>query len=191
MRRQIILASVSPRRRQLMELLKIKFKVVDSKYEEVLRSDLAPENLVKFLALGKAKATAKKYPNAIIIAADTVVSFKGKALGKPKTKKQAAEMLSRLSSKAHLVISGVVVLDAKTNRVISGFDKTKVYFRKLSESEIYSYIASGEAMDKAGAYGFIGKGFNLIKKIKGDVTTDLGLPLGFVFNALKKLGVEV
>ena len=191
MRREIILASVSPRRRQLMKLLKIKFKAVDSGYEEVLRKHLSHPKLVKFLAAGKAKAAAKKYPRAIIIAADTLVSFKGRVLGKPKSKTQAFQMLKSLSNTAHLVHSGVAVLDARKNKIIMGHDATKVYFRKLSATDINAYIATGEPMDKAGGYGPLGKGINLIKKIEGDSTTQFGLPLIFVSNALMELGVKV
>ncbi len=191
MKRQIILASTSPRRKQLLALLNIKFKAVDSGYEEILHKHLSHFDLVKFLALGKARAAAKKYPNALIIAADTVVSFQGRALGKPKNKKEARLMLSRLSGKSHYVISGAVVLDPKTKQIISGFDKVKVYFRKLSKADINSYLRSGEAIDKAGAYGFLGKGFNLVAKIEGDATTDLGMSMTFVFNALQKIGLKV
>ncbi|HYV33781.1 MAG TPA: Maf family nucleotide pyrophosphatase [Candidatus Limnocylindria bacterium] len=191
MKRQIILASTSPRRKDLMGLLKIKFKAVDSGYEEVMHQHLEHNQLVKFLALGKAKAAAKKYPKAIIIAADTIVSYKGKAIGKPKTKEQAVDMLKNFSAKPHLVISGTVVMDAASKRVFISSDSTKIYFKKLSKADISKYIASGEAMDKAGGYGFLGKGFNLIEKIEGDLTVDLGMSLGFVFNSLAKLGIEV
>src|SRR3989344_3836015 len=122
MERQIILASTSPRRREIMKLLKIKFKAVDSGYEEVLHGHLPHHELVKFLALGKAKAAAKKYPKAIIIAADTLVSFKGKVLGKPKNKREAVKMLSELSGTSHTVFSGMAVMDAQAKKIISGHD---------------------------------------------------------------------
>ncbi len=174
-----------------MKVLDIKFKAVDSGYEEVMHQHMGHRQLVMFLAFGKAKAAAKKYPSSIIIAADTIVSFKGKAIGKPKSKSEAYKMLQSFSGKAHYVISGVVVMDAKNKQALSFTDSVKVYFKKLSAKDIKKYLASGEAMDKAGAYGFIGKGFNLVEKIEGDLTVDLGLPLGFVFNALEKLGMEV
>lgn len=156
-----------------------------------MHEHLGHGQLVKFLALGKAKAAATKYPKAIIIAADTIVSFQGKALGKPKSKEDAIKVLRSLSGKAHYVISGAVVLDASSKKIFTTHGKNKVYFRKLSQSDILNYINTGEAMDKAGAYGFIGGGFNLVKKIEGDLTTNLGLPLGFVVDSLLKLGVKI
>lgn len=174
-----------------MKLLKIKFKAVDSGYEEVMHKYMAHGELVKFLALGKARAAAKKYPKAVIIAADTIVSFRGKAIGKPKNRKEAFLMLKEFSGKTHSVFSGVAVLDARSKKVFSWHDTVKVTFKKLSAKEINNYLSFGQAMDKAGAYGPLGKGINLIEKIQGDITTDLGMPLGFVFNSLRKLGVKV
>lgn len=191
MQRQIILASISPRRKQLMGLLGIKFKVVDSGYKEVMDPKFKPEDLVKFLALGKAHAAAKKYPRAIIIAADTVVSFGGKAIGKPKNKTDAEKMLKSFSGKAHYVITGVVVLDAKSRQIITGVEKIKIYFKKLSNQAISAYVKSGEPFDKAGGYNLQGPGFGLIEKIEGDFSNGLGLPMAFVFNALQKLGVNI
>jgi len=190
MQRQIILASISPRRRELMKLLKIKFKAVDPEFDEKIDPKLSHTDLVKFLALGKADAAAKKYPGAVIIAADTMVSFKGKVIGKPKNAKDAFKMLKAFSGKPHLVHSGVAVLDAKSKKLIIGHDTTKVYFKKLSHQDINKHIASGQAMDKAGGYGPLGSGLNLIRKIEGDGTTQFGLPLMFVSNALMELGVK-
>lgn len=200
MQRQIILASISPRRKQLMELLKIKFKVVDSRYREVMSPHMRHGDLVKFLALGKAQAAAKKYMDsrlrgngkgAIIIAADSMVSFRGKIIGKPKTVTQARLMLKNFSGKAHYLITGAVVMDASTKQVLTAISKTKIFFKKLSEQDISDYVNSGEPFDKAGGYNLQAGGFNLLAKIEGDFTNALGLPMGFVFNALEKLGVNV
>jgi septum formation protein len=191
MKRQIILASTSPRRLELLRLLRIKFKAVDSGYEEVVNPRLNHYDLVKFLALGKARAAARKYPKDVIIAADTMVSFRGKIIGKPKNAKDAEKMLKSFSGKAQDVITGVAVLDAQTKQVVTATDKIRVYFKKLSASEISKYIKSGEPFDKAGAYGPQGLGFNLINKIEGDFTNILGLPMVIVFNALEKLGVKI
>ena len=190
--RQIILASISPRRKFLLSLLHLKFKVVDSQYEEVMHQHLPHQRLVQFLALGKARAAAKKYPNAIIVAADTIVSLGGRAIGKPKTKQEAYEMIKTFSDKkTHYAVSGAVVLDAKTHRVFTTADTVKIYFKKLSKQEILNYVDSGEAMDKAGGYGPLGRGLNLIQKIEGDYTTAIGLPMGFVVSALCQLGIKV
>ena len=190
MQRQIILASISPRRRELMKLLKIKFKAVDSGFDEKIDPKLSPRKLVIELALGKAKAAAKKYPKAIIIAADTLVFYRGQIIGKPKDKSQAYQMLKMLSGTVHDVISGVVVLDNLKNKIFRGSDKTKVYIKNLSDRQIKTHIASGQALDKAGGYGPLGSGLNLIKKIEGDATTQFGLPLLFVSNSFFKLGVK-
>jgi septum formation protein len=191
MNRQIILASTSPRREQVFKLLNIKFKVVDSGYEEVVDPKLTHEELVKFLALGKAHAAAKKYPNAVIVAADTMVSFQGKILGKPKNKKDAERMLKSFRGKSQEVLTGVAVLDSRTKQVILGTEKIIVYFKKLLPQEISAYIKTGEPFDKAGAYSPQGSGFNLIEKIEGEFTNILGLPMPLVFNSLAKLGVKV
>ena len=185
----IILASVSPRRKQLVSLLGIKFKAVDSGYEEIMDPKQKPEDLVKFLALGKAESASRKYPNAIIIAADTVVEFKGKAIGKPKNKAEAIKMLKSFSGRSQNVLTGVAVLNAKTKQVVTTTEKIVVYFKKLSDQDISSYVNSGEPFDKAGGYGPVGLGVNLIEKMDGEFTVCLGLPMLFVFNALQKLGV--
>lgn len=189
--RQIILASTSPRRKQLLSLLAIKFKAVDPKYDEVLHQHLTHQDLVKFLAMGKAKAAAKKFSNAIIIAADTIVSFQGKALGKPKNAEEAIRTLKKLSGKAHYVYSGVAVIDTKTKKTVNVFNRVKISFRKLTKKEIENYVASKEPMDRAGSYAMQGLGFNLIKKIEGDITTVIGLPMTVVYNALKELGAII
>ncbi len=191
MNRKIILASTSPRRQQIFKLLDIKFKVADSGYEEVVNPKLKHEELVKFLALGKAHAAAKKYPNAIIVAADTMVSFRGKAIGKPKNKEEAEKILKAFSGQSHEVISGVAVLDAKSKQVIIFVDKIKIYFKKLSPKDIAAYIKSGNPFDKAGGYNLQGPGFSLISKIEGDFSCGLGLPMTKVFNTLEKLGVKI
>jgi septum formation protein len=191
MNQQIILASTSPRRKQLFSLLGVKFAAVDSGYEEVITQDLPHDKLVVKLALGKAEEAAKKYKNAIIIAADTVVSFNGIALGKPKTKEEAIKVLKNLSGKKHLIVTGLVILNSKTKKVFKAANTVKIYFRKLSNQEILNYIKTGEPFDRAGAYAFQHKGFNLVEKMDGDVTTAIGLPMEIVYNGLKKFGVKI
>lgn len=156
-----------------------------------MNQKLKNDVLVKFLALGKAKAAAKKYPNAFIISADTVVSFKGKAIGKPKNSAQAKQMLTSFSDSSHYVITGTVVMNAKTKKFLTTSEKIKITFKKLSPEIIKSYIESGEPFDKAGGYNLQGSGFNLIKEIKGDFSNGLGLSMSFVFNALNKLGAKI
>ncbi len=188
--RQIILATISPRRRQMFKLFGIPFKAVDSGYEEVVHKHLSVEQLVKYLALGKAKAAAKKYPKAIIIAADSVAYFKGKIIGKPKTRQEAIQNFKDFSGKHHEFITGTAVLDAKTGRLITNVTKSKIYFRKLEQKDILDYIKRGHPYDKAGGFSPQGIGFNLLEKMTGDFNNNLGLPLGFVYNALEKLNVK-
>ena len=187
---KIILASTSPRRKQLHEMLEGNFKVVDSGYKEVIRPRLGVAGVVKFLALGKAKAAAKQHPNSIIIAADTVVELGGKILGKPHTAAKAKVMLKQLSGKAHYIFTGVAVINAANGQEFLGVDKVKVVFRKLSGEEINSYVATKEPLDRAGAYALQGIGFKLIKEINGDLTTAIGLPMSLVYNGLQQLGIK-
>src|SRR5579864_2345197 len=175
MQRQIILASASPRRKQLLSLLAIKYKAVDSGFVEKIHHGITPEKLVNQLALGKAKAAAKKYPKAIIIAADTVVVHNGKAMGKPKSREEAIGMLKSFSGKSHFIISGLAIVDGK--KTLAASEKVKVYFKKLSTHDIIDYIETREPMDRAGAYALQDLGFNLIAKIEGDLTAAIGLPM--------------
>jgi septum formation protein len=190
MTKPIILASISPRRRGLFKLFDLNFKAVDSGYEEILHKHLSHSELVKFLALGKAKAAAKKYKNSVIVAADTIVSFNGKAIGKPKNRKDAFLTLKSFSGKSQDVFTGVAVMDAKTGKIFNEFCKSRVYFKKVSDKNINEYLDTGEAMDKAGSFGPLGKGLNLIERIEGDTTNVIGLPMEFVFKGLNKVGVK-
>jgi septum formation protein len=143
------------------------------------------------LALGKAKAAAKKYPRALIIAADTMVSFRGKAIGKPKNKAEAAAMLKSFSGKAQTLVTGVAVMDAASGKMLTKIITSKIYFKKLSDRDIQDYVCKANPFDKAGGYNLQGLGLSLIKKVQGDFTNNLGLPMGVVFNALQELGAEV
>lgn len=189
--RQIILASVSPRRREMFKLFGIKFKAVDSGYDEILQKHLNHEQQVVFLAVGKAKATAKKYPQAIIISADTMVLFGTKIIGKPKNIKDAEKMLKSFSGKSQTLMTGVAVLDAQSGQVLTHVEKSKIYFKKLTSADIAEYIKKGKPLDKAGGYNLQGFGFNLIQKIEGDFSNNLGLPMGVVYNFLQQLGIKI
>lgn len=191
MKKEIVLASTSPRRRQVIELLGQKVLVVGSDYQEVVDPKLSHDNLVKFLALGKAQAVAKQHPKAVIISADTMVSFKGKIIGKPNNEQEATEMMQMFSGKSFKVITGTVVLDASTGKKVIGVTDIIITFKKLSTKQIAEYVKTKEPYDKAGGFNLQGGGFNLIAKINGDFTHGLGLPMTFVFNALKKLGVVI
>lgn len=188
---QIILASASPRRKKLLEQMGLRFKVVVSDYEEIEDEKIDPHLLAKRLSLGKAKAVAKKHKNAIIIAADTFVSFRGKIMSKPVTKKVAKDMLRLLSGKSHTILTGFTILDSKTGKVVTKSVESKAYMKKLTEKEIAAYVATGEPLDKAGAYGIQERGALFVEKIEGDYFNIVGLPIFSLAQELKKFGVEV
>lgn len=186
----IILASKSPRRRELLEKIGLKFKVVESNYKETVDSKLTPHELAKKLSVGKAKEVLKKYKNRIIIAADTLVVCNGKILGKPKDRQDAKEMLEFLNNKIHSIVTGFTVIDGKLNKIITKSVETKVYMRKISKREIDSYLNTKEPYDKAGAYAIQEKGSVFIEKIAGDYLNAVGLPVFALAQELKKLGIE-
>lgn len=187
--RKIILASVSPRRRKLLESLNIPFTVVPSSIEEKLNSKESPETLAKKLALAKARDVAKRHRDAIIIGADTIVVLGDYSLGKPKDKEDAKKILRLLSGKKHLVITGLAIIDQRLGKTFSKSVVSKVWFKRLTDEQIDAYIQTGESFDKAGGYGIQGEGSLLIEKIEGDYANIVGLPLEVLKKELKKLGV--
>lgn len=191
----IILASGSPRRRELMERLGVSFKIVVSDKEEVITSNV-PEDVVRELSAMKAEAVFEEVKNAeegdfLVIGADTVVACDGKILGKPKDTADAARMLRNLSGRAHEVYTGVTIMIHKNgeDERIQFAECTKVYVYSLLDSEIVKYIASGEPMDKAGAYAIQGLFAPYIEKIEGDYYNIVGFPIGRIFQELKKIQI--
>ncbi len=191
MQRKIVLASKSPRRNQLLEQIGLQFEIRESEYEEDMQIKNNPDELVKFLALEKAKNVAKHYNNAIIIAGDTFVIFKNKFIGKPKNEDDAKKILRNFSGKEHRVVSGLAIIDTKTNKIINDIGEAKVKFRKLSNEEINDYVALGESLGMAGAYGLMNRAAPLIESVKGDFYSVIGLPLNKLYLGLKKLGINV
>jgi septum formation protein len=189
--RKIVLASSSPRRRELLALTGLTFRVDAGDYEEKMTPHLHPRALARRLSRGKAAAVSRKYADALIIAADTFVVCTGRLLGKPHDAKEALRMLSILNGRKHSVITGFAILDAATGKMTSRSVETKVYFRKLSPSEILAYVRSGEPLDKAGGYAIQGLGSLLIRRIEGDYFNVIGLPLSAVSEALKDFGVYI
>lgn len=186
--KKIILASASPRRKKLLEKIGIKFKVVKSNFKEYVDVKLTPHELVRKLSLEKARTVFKNHRDSIIIAADTFVVCSGKILGKPKNKKDAKNMLEFLSGKDHLIITGFTIIHG--NNVITKSKTTKVWMRKITNEEISTYIRTGEPFDKAGAYAIQGIAKKFIKKIDGDLSNAIGLPIYSLIKELKKLGVK-
>jgi septum formation protein len=189
--RLIILASASPRRKDLLALAGLNFRTDASDYEEDLGLRLPPRDLARHLSREKARAVSKKYHDALVIAADTFIVFGNRLLGKPRTDKEAARMLAMLSGKPHAVITGYTVLDTKTEKSISRSVETKVWFRKLSPAGIRAYVKTKEPLDKAGAYAIQGLGSLMVKKIEGDYFNVIGLPLASLADTLKKFGISV
>ncbi|NQV89297.1 MAG: septum formation inhibitor Maf [Parcubacteria group bacterium] len=189
--RRIILASTSPRRKTLLEQIGLTFEQVASDYEEDMTLDMPPSELVKFLSKGKADSVAKDFEDALVIAADTIVEFEGEIFGKPHTPENSFKMLSRLNGTTHSIITGMTIIDTASGRVESRAVVTEVDFRDLKDDEIQTYVDSGEALDKAGAYGIQGLGVILVKRIRGDYSNIVGLPLTPLVEMLKDFGVDV
>ena len=189
----IILASKSPRRREILENLNISFTVVTAQTDESSNTE-NPEKLVEELALRKASAVKQQLisegshtKDTVIIGCDTVVVKDGIVLGKPKDRQEATEMLKMLSDSSHSVISGLALI--KGDDVFCSHETTTVYFDKLTDSEIASYTATGECDDKAGAYGIQGLASKFIKGIKGCYFNVVGLPVNLLYNSFKYMNI--
>ena len=186
---EIILASASPRRRELLQNMGLDFSVVVSDADESLvDSSVVPGIYVQQLALLKAAESAKKIiknKNAVVISADTIVVDDGLILGKPADEADARVMLKKLSAKTHKVYTGFCVMRLSDAKTVCKSVETEVTFRELSDEKINRYIESGEPMDKAGAYGIQGLGAMLIDRINGDYFNVVGLPVGELANVLE------
>lgn len=187
----IVLASGSPRRRELMQMLGVKnLRIIPAKGEEKFTPGTPPEEIVKELSRAKAEEVAAQcLPEDIIIAADTIVWADSRVFGKPKSREEAAFMLRNLSGRGHTVYTGVTVLHGEV--CDSEVEKTEVYFRELGDREIEAYIDSGEPMDKAGAYGAQGLASLFVQGINGDFFNVMGLPVCRLGRMLKKQGVQL
>lgn len=189
--KKIILASASPRRKEILGITGLKFTVCVSDYEEDLSLSLKPRELARFLSRKKAETVARKYKDTIIIAADTFIVFKNKLLGKPHVDREAEKMLKMLNGRVHSVITGFTIIDTGSGKTLSRSVETKVYFKKLSLEEIRAYVRSKEPLDKAGAYAIQGLGAVFIEKIEGDYFNVVGLPLCALVECLREFGVKV
>lgn len=177
----ILLASASPRRRELLQLITPDFECRAADVDESLPSGILPSDAVLYLS--KIKALAFAPCDKIIIGADTVVALGDKIIGKPKDENDAFDILKSLSGREHSVFTGVTLING--NEMHSFFSETKVTFYELSDDEIHAYIKTGECLDKAGAYGIQGKGSLLVKKIDGDYFNVVGLPVAELYRQLK------
>ncbi len=188
MNKNIILASNSPRRRELLAMLGLDFKTIADNTPEPMNGSLQPDETVCRLARFKGEnviSTLNSSEAAVVIAADTVVAIDGKILGKPKNREDAEKMLSLLSGNMHCVYTGVFVRDTNTEKTVIFCEKTEVFFKKLDIGEIKDYINTGEPMDKAGAYGIQNLGSLFVERINGDYFNVVGLPLSKLGETLK------
>lgn len=189
--KRIILASASPRRRELMQQAGYEFEIQVSHKEETYTSE-TPDEIVKELALLKARDIAKQNEakGLVVIGADTVVAYKGAILGKPRTKEEAFAMIRSFQGDKHQVYTGVAILDydeAGKETVVNDAVKTDVYVNSMTDEEIWKYIETDNVLDKAGSYG-IQSGFAIhVEKIEGDYFNVVGLPISYIYNILKNM----
>jgi len=185
---RVVLASQSPRRRQLLDLIGIRHEVRPANLDETPRAREAPRRHAERLAREKASTIATRDPDLITIGADTVVVINRQVLGKPADAAEAAWMLAMLSGREHTVITAIAV--ARGRKIRSSIEEVKVKFRRLREDEIEAYIATGEPMDKAGAYGIQGFGATIVERIDGDYFAVMGLSLVRLVGLLRDVGVR-
>jgi septum formation protein len=184
----VILASQSPRRRELLALVGIAHEVIPADIDEAVRPDEAPLPHCERLAREKAHAIAVRHPAAVVIAADTIVVLDGEILGKPRDAADARTIVRRLAGRTHTVHTAVAV--ARDGRTESAVESVEVTFRALTDAEIARYVATGEPMDKAGAYGIQGWGATIVERVDGDYFSVMGLGLRRLVDVLARIGVE-
>ncbi|MFE8696880.1 Maf family protein [Cytobacillus sp. FJAT-53684] len=185
----LILASSSPRRKELLENLHLTFEVSSSDVDESFDPELTPGEIVMELSNRKARAVSKQYPDSFVIGADTVVVLDGTVLGKPVDRMEAFSMLKALAGRTHSVYTGVSIITPQKEIIFNV--KTDVVFWELSDEEINAYIDTGEPFDKAGSYGIQGFGSMLVKEISGDYFSVVGLPVSKTVRELKNAGYVI
>lgn len=185
---RFVLASASPRRRELLDLIGIRHTVDPADIDESMHVAELPAAHVERLACEKVSKVAARHPDALVIAADTVVVLQGKVMGKPRTEDEACSMLSDLGGATHTVLTGMAC--AFNGKLESSVDDVSVTFRDLSRDEIREYVATGEPMDKAGSYGIQGYGATIVRRIDGDYFAVMGLSLVRLVELMQRLRVR-
>jgi septum formation protein len=185
--RKIILASTSPRRKELLEQIGLEFTIQPSDYEEDMTLSMTPSDLVVYLAKGKATPVAAKNPEAIVVGADTIVAFKDQVLGKPKSAEEAAQTLRLLSGQKNQIITGLCVTCTATGQTLTYTSVTDVYMRDITDQEIDNYVASGQPLDKAGSYAVQDHGGVFIDRVDGDYSAVVGVPLNKLWQFLQQI----
>ncbi len=184
---KFVLASASPRRKELLTSAGFEYEVHPANIDEIIPDGTPTESVAEVLAKQKAESVLKDYPDAVVLGSDTIVVLDGKILGKPHDKEDAANMLHSLSGREHQVYTGLCVCSKDKTCCMTSC--TDVYFHKLSDELVSAYIETGEPMDKAGAYGAQGLGSVLVEKINGDFFTVMGLPIADAVRILAKFGI--
>ena len=185
----LLLASTSPRRRELLELLRVPFRVVSPNCEETLSPHLPPNEQTRRLARDKAQSVATQHPQDLVIGSDTVIEIDGKLLGKPENMQEAETMLRLLRGRHHLVHTGVALIQKSNNVSIDFVETAQVWIKSFDETTLHSYLSTEESLGKAGAYSIQGEGAQLIERIEGDYPTIVGLPLWRTAKVLEEQGV--
>lgn len=180
----LILASGSPRRKEILDLMGLSYTIDVSDADESFAGE--PSETVMELSKRKALAVSKNHPNAIILAADTLV-FMEEPLGKPRNEKHAIEMLKKLSGKWHSVSTGITLINTKTGQVLQDADETRVHFSPLTQQDIVEYVLTGEPLDKAGSYAIQGAGGMFIDRIEGSYSNVVGLPMALLRDMLNAI----
>ena len=185
--RPLVLASASPRRRFLLDLVGFEFEVMEPSVNEEDHADEDPATHVLRLAEVKARSVARSLEAGLVLGADTIVLLGDEILEKPATEEEAFDMLSRISGEWHVVYTGLAVIDAESGRMAAGFETTRVRIREMSPDEIKAYVATGEPMDKAGSYGIQGYGAAIVEAVEGCYFNVVGLPLVRLLRVLREL----
>ncbi|HBA40762.1 MAG TPA: septum formation protein Maf, partial [Deltaproteobacteria bacterium] len=188
---RLILASTSPRRREILELLGLPFEVIAPGFDELASSDRPVEDEVLDFALGKAASVARDNPNSIVIGSDTMILVNAKKVGKPDGIADAKQILRSLSGKTHRIFTSVAIVDGSGGPGLRMVEEVSVKMRDYPEKEIEDYLSCNESLDKAGAYSIQGRGRALIESIDGDYLTAVGLPLKPIADYLKSRGISV
>ena len=186
----LILASTSPRRREILALLGIPFDVIEPAFAERLSADLSIQEEVQAFAVGKARSVARDHGDAIVIGSDTMIALDGGKFGKPSDRNDAVRMLRSLSGKTHRIFTGVAIIDGKGGAGLETVEQVDVDMRSLSDADIDLYLSYEESLDKAGGYSIQGQGAELIAAIRGDFLAAVGMPIRPIADYLTRVGMS-